>query len=423
MRDLASAEIIAVGSELLTPTRLDTNSLVITERLNALGIQVHAKAVVGDRAADLAALLSGALERVDLIVLTGGLGPTDDDVTRDVVANVLGRALREDTSITDAIAARFARRGLVMPDINRRQAMVPAGAEVLTNTNGTAPGLWIEHDRGVVVLLPGPPRELAPMFDEYVQPRLAARTSGAGLFTRMIRVFGRSESHAEEAVRPLYPRWGAGSPPIEVTILAARGAIDLHLSCVAGSPRIAAAVLDAAAAEAAGALGDDVYSHSDETIEQVIGEQLRARGWRLAAAESCTGGMLMARLTDVPGSSDYVDSGIVCYSNEAKVALLGVDPALIPQHGAVSEPVASAMAAGIRRRTGAHVGIGITGIAGPGGGSPAKPVGTVCLAVETPGDAVVRTRWFAGGRDLIRVIATHAALDLLRRLMAGKPVP
>jgi nicotinamide-nucleotide amidase len=321
------------------------------------------------------------------------------------------------------LAARFARRGMAMPDINRRQAMVPAGAVVLPNMHGTAPGLWIEHGGRIVVLLPGPPREMVPMFDAYVQPRLAPRTSGARLFTRVIRVFGRSESHAEEAVRPCYARWAAGTPPIEVTILAARGAIDLHLSAVAHAPAIAAAVLDPAAAEAAAAFGDDVYSQSDDTIEQVVGEMLRARGWRIAAAESCTGGMLLARLTDVPGSSAYVDSGIVCYSNEAKVSLVGVDAALIAAHGAVSEPVAVAMAAGIRQRTGAQVGIGITGIAGPGGGTPTKPVGTVCLAVETPGASAVRTRWSVGGRDLIRVIATHAALDMLRRLMTGRPVP
>lgn len=423
MRPLEWADIVAVGSELLTPARIDTNSLAITARLNAIGIRVRAKAVVGDRADDLATVFEAALSRADLVVLTGGLGPTDDDVTRDVVARALGRPLHEDAAIAGRIASRFARRGLVMPAINRRQAMVPEGGIVLPNANGTAPGLWIEHGDRVVVLLPGPPRELLPMFDEHVQPRLAERTGGARVFTRMVRVFGRSESHVEEAVRSFYPAWASASPPIEVTILAARGAIDLYLSTVAASDVAAATVLDPAADAAAGALGDDVYSRSEQPIEEVVGALLRDRGWRIAAAESCTGGLLMKRLTDVPGSSAYVDSGVVCYSNEAKVGLVGVDAALIAAHGAVSEPVARAMADGIRARTGADVGIGVTGIAGPGGGSAEKPVGTVCYAIATPDGAVVRTRWSFGGRELVRAIAVHAALDMLRRLMTGKPVP
>jgi nicotinamide-nucleotide amidase len=423
MRTLASAEIIAVGSELLTPTRIDTNSLAITERLNALGIEVRAKAVVGDRRADLAAIVRGALGRADLVMLCGGLGPTDDDLTREVVADVLGRPLHEDVAITAAIRARFARRNLLMPEINRRQAMVPEGGEVLANPNGTAPGLWIEHGDQVVVLLPGPPRELVPMIDGDVRDRLARRVSGEGLFTRVVRVFGRSESHTEEAVRPFYGAWAAARPAIEVTILAARGAIDLHLTARAATEGEAAAVLDPAVRQAVEALGDDVYSDSGEAIEVVLGGLLRARGWRLSAAESCTGGLLLARLTDIPGSSDYVEAGIVSYSNQAKVDLLAVDAALIEAHGAVSEPVALAMAEGIRARTGAEVGLGITGIAGPGGGTDAKPVGTVAFGVVTPEGHVVRTRRMLGGRDLIRAMAAHAAMDMLRRMMTGRPVP
>ena len=420
---LASAEIIAVGSEMLTPTRQDTNSLAITGTLNELGIEVRAKAIVGDRHADLSAVFRGALSRVDLVVLCGGLGPTDDDLTRDVVAAALGRPLREDPTITEAIRARFSRRNLTMPEINRRQAMVPEGAAVLANVHGTAPGLWIDHGAQVVVLLPGPPRELAPMLEGDVRLRLSTRVCGDGLFTRVVRVFGRSESHTEDAVRPFYAAWASAEPAIEVTILAARGAIDLYLTARAATEADASRRLNPAVGQAVDALGDDVYSDRGQAIEEVTGALLRARGWQLAAAESCTGGLLLARLTEIAGSSDYIACGVVSYSNQSKIDLLGVDPALIATHGAVSEPVAQAMAAGIRNRSGAHVGVAITGIAGPGGGTDAKPVGTVAIALDTPEGALVRTRRMIGDRDLIRAMAAHAAQDMLRRLLTGRQVP
>lgn len=423
MRPLQTAEIIAVGSELLTPTRIDTNSLAITARLNELGIEVHAKSVVGDRREDLAALIGGALARVDLLVLCGGLGPTDDDLTRDVVADVLGRRLHEDVAITDAIRARFARRQMSMPEINRRQAMVPEGGEVLANANGTAPGLWIAHGEQVVVLLPGPPREMGPMLEGEVARRLSARVSGDGLYSRAIRLFGRTESHTEEAVGPYYAAWAAGRPSIEVTILAARGAIDLHLTTRAAHAAAADAALAPAVAQAVAALGDDVYSDRGQPLEVVVGELLASRGWRIAAAESCTGGMLLSRLTDIPGSSAYVDAGVVCYSNDAKLSLLGVDGASISAHGAVSEAVAVQMATGVRARTGAEVGVAITGIAGPGGGTAEKPVGTVVIALSSPLGDVVRTRRMLGGRDLIRAMSVNAALDMARRQLTARPVP
>jgi competence/damage-inducible protein CinA-like protein len=423
MPAIASAEIIAVGSELLTASRLDTNSLAITERLRALGIALRAKAVVGDRASDLAAVFRGALGRADLVVLTGGLGPTDDDLTRDVVALELGLELVEDIAITDAIRERFARRGLVMPEINRRQAMVPRGAVVLPNPNGTAPGLWVEASDRLVVLLPGPPRELIPMLDGPVTAALAQRTAGSALYTRMVRVFGRSESHTEEAVRPLYAEWALASPPIDVTILAARGAIDLLLSINAVSPEAAAETLQIAADRAAAVLGDDVYSTEGEPIELVVGKLLRERGWRFAAAESCTGGLVLKRLTDFAGSSEYVEGGVVSYSNAMKTAILGVESHALEAEGAVSETVALQMASGVRRVTGADVGVGVTGIAGPGGGSELKPVGTVMIAAELPDVRAVRTRRYGGGRDLIRDLASHAAFDMVRRLLTGRPVP
>ena len=423
MHPIANAEIIAVGSELLTASRLDTNSLAITERLRALGIALRAKTVVGDRASDLAAVFRGALGRADLVILTGGLGPTDDDLTRDVVARELERELVEDPAITDAIRQRFARRGLVMPEINRRQAMVPRGATVLPNPHGTAPGLWVEAGDQIVVLLPGPPRELIPMLDGPVAAALAQRTEGTALYTRIVRIFGRSESHTEEAVRSLYGEWAHASPPIDVTILAARGAIDLLLSTNAASPEAAAAILELEARRAAAILGDDGYSTDGEPIEMVVGRLLKDRGWRLAAAESCTGGLVLKRLTDFAGSSDYVEGGVVSYSNAMKTSLLGVAPQVIDAEGAVSETVAAQMAAGVRKMTGAHIGIGITGIAGPGGGSDLKPVGTVMIAVETPDTRVVRTKRYSGGRDLVRDLSSHAALDIVRRLLMGRPIP
>jgi nicotinamide-nucleotide amidase len=423
MRPIASAEIIAVGSELLTASRLDTNSLAITERLRALGITLRAKAVVGDRASDLSAVFRGALGRADLIVLTGGLGPTDDDLTRDVVAHELGLALDEDERISDAIRQRFARRGLVMPEINRRQAMVPRGATVLPNPNGTAPGLWIDADNQTVILLPGPPRELIPMLDGPVATALAQRTAGSAVYTRMVRIFGRTESHTEEAVRPLYAEWAQATPPIDVTILAARGAIDLLLSINAASAAAAAGILELEAQRAVAILGDDVYSTNGEPIELVVGQLLKARGWRLAIAESCTGGLVLKRMTDFAGSSDYLEGGVVSYSNAMKTAILGVESTAIQADGAVSETVAAQMAAGVRKLTGVEVGIGITGIAGPGGGSELKPVGTVMIAVATPDDRVVRTKRYSGGRDLVRDLSSHAALDIVRRLLTGRPIP
>jgi nicotinamide-nucleotide amidase len=424
MRPLRSAEVIAVGSELLTPSRLDTNSLFLADRLRAIGILLRAKAVVGDRADDLGSVLQAALGRSDLVVLTGGLGPTDDDLTRPVVAAALDRPLSEDPAISDGIRARFARRGLTMPEINRRQAMVPEGATVLPNEHGTAPGLYLEAGEQVVVLLPGPPRELEPMFDAVVRDHLRARTDGTRVYTRIVRVFGRSESHTEEAVRPFYAPWAAMSLPIEVTILAARGAIDLHLTVNAPSQPAAADVLTPAVRQVVEAIGDDVYSDDGEPIEQVLARQLKARGWRIGLAESCTGGLIAKRLTDFSGSSAYVEGAVVSYSNAMKTQLLDVPEALIAAHGAVSEPVAEAMAEGIRARSAAEVGVAVTGIAGPDGGTADKPVGTVMFAVVTPEGRVVRTRRYLNfGRDLVRDVASHAALDMARRLIDGLRVP
>ena len=413
------AEIIAVGSELLGTSRLDTNSLYVTERLSALGIDVKIKTVVGDDRDDLASVLRQALARADVVVLSGGLGPTDDDLTRDVVSEVLGLPMDLDESIVDKIRGRFARRGLTMPDVNRRQAMVPRGAIVLDNPLGTAPGLFIPHGAQVVILLPGPPRELQPMFDLVCRGPLQERAGKERAHRATLFITGRGESHVEQMVQPIYARWRDRTPPISTTILAAMGQIELHLSVREPDDRRAAAILEAAVAELMTVIADDVYSTDGRTMEEVVGHLLAARGYTIAAAESCTGGLLTSRLTDVAGSSAYVRASVVAYAYEDKTALLGVPKETIETHGAVSEPVAVAMAEGIRDRTGADVAVGITGIAGPGGGTEKKPVGTVVIAVLVPGQPVyVRTYTFMGGRAMIKFQATQAALDRVRRMLA-----
>jgi nicotinamide-nucleotide amidase len=416
-RSWRTAAIVAVGSELLTPARVDTNSLYLTERLNEIGIDVVAKTIVGDDHPAVADALRQARGRADLVILTGGLGPTDDDVTREAVASALDRALDEDPAIAVSIERRFAARGLTMPAINRRQARVPRGAAVLDNPNGTAPGLWIdEGDRGVL-LLPGPPVELRPMFDAWCRDVAAARGGGTAIHRRLLRITGLTESHAEELLQPLYERWQRGTPPIGATILAAPGQIELHLSARADAAA-ARGALERAAADARTVVGDHVFSDDGRMLEEVVGDLLRARGWTLAVAESCTGGLVASRLTDIAGSSDYVQLGVVSYSNASKIDVLHVPADLLEVHGAVSEPVALAMATGARARAHADVGVGVTGIAGPGGGTARKPVGTVSIAVLGP-DAVARveTHRFRGNRQQIKFQASQAALDHLRRLL------
>ena len=417
MIPLRRAAVLAVGTELLTPSRVDTNSLYLTEQLNLVGIELAFKSVIGDDRDELARAIRGALERVDLVVCTGGLGPTDDDVTREVVAQVLTRRLQEDPAILARIRGRFEARGLQMPEINRRQAMVPEGATVLENPKGTAPGLWLEEQHRVVLLLPGPPRELKAVMAPLMSGPLAVRAAGDAIVRRVIRITGRTESHTEEAIRPFYPKWLASPVPVGATILASLGQIELHLSARASSNEEASAAVERAAGQVFETLGLDAYSLNGEPLEAVVGSLLRARGYRISLAESCTGGLITSRLTDVPGSSEYVDRGVVAYANVAKTELLGVPASLIEEHGAVSESVAIAMAEGIRLRAHADVGVGVTGIAGPGGGSPEKPVGTVVIAAMV-GD-VLRSRVyrFTGDRELVKFQASQAALDMVRRML------
>lgn len=407
-----------MGSELLGPTRLDTNSLFIASQLSSIGIELQAKAVARDDHRLIADICRQALSRADVVVLTGGLGPTDDDLTREAVAEVVGLPLDEHPAILAGIEQRFARRGLQMPAINRKQAQVLRGAVVLDNPNGTAPGQFLVHGGKAIVLLPGPPRELQPMLTALCEGALGERAATDRVYRTCLFVTGRSESHVEAAVQPIYSAWRSADPPVETTILACPGQIELHLSLRSADPDKAAAILRDARGRLAEALGADTFSIDGRSMEEIVGDLLRQRRLTFAAAESCTGGLLLSRLTDVPGSSDYVVGGAVLYSNQMKTALADVPAEVIQAHGAVSEPVAVALAEGIRGRTGAAVTVGITGIAGPGGGTPEKPVGTVAIAVLSPdAPARVRTFWLLGGRTQIKFNATQAALDMVRRAL------
>lgn len=415
------AWIVAVGSEMLTPFRVDTNSLVITEKLNAIGCDVRLKVVVGDDVAELAALFARGIGTVDLIVCTGGLGPTEDDITRDALARAFDLPFDTDAAVLESIRQRFDARGLTMREINKRQALVPRGADVLANARGTAPGLWLEREGTSVLLLPGPPREMLPILERVIDERLRPKSGSRGLFRRVIKLTGKPESEVDSIAQPVYSRWVNAEIPIVTTILAKMGQIELHLTADAASEADGHAALAVAVRELLDVLGPSVYSIDGRGLEQVVGDLLRERRMTIAVAESCSGGLLASRLTDVPGSSDYMDRGVVCYSNEAKTELLGVPASLIAEQGAVSEAVAQAMADGVRERAHASVGVGITGIAGPGGGSPEKPVGTVCIAVATPQARDVRRFAFIGPRDMVKFQSVQAAMNMLRLLLADVP--
>ena len=421
---LRVAEVLAIGSELLGSTRLDTNSLFISDKLSSLGIILRSKTAVGDNRKEIAEHCSQALAHADLVVLTGGLGPTDDDLTRDAVAAVTGLPLDEDPAIVEKIKLRFERRGMRMPEINRRQAMVLRGATVLDNPNGTAPGQLLEYQGRVVILLPGPPREMRPMLTKLCEGPLKERAGAERVYRTSLFVTGRSESHVEETVQPLYSRWREEVPPIETTILAAPGQVELHLLLSSANEAQATARLRAASAQLANALGRYVFSSDGRSMEEVVGTLLLERGLTIAAAESCTGGLMMSRLTDVAGSSAYVLGGVVCYSNEMKKDVLGVTEDQLRAYGAVSEPVAVTLAENAKRIAGASIGVSITGVAGPGGGSPQKPVGTVVIAVvKAAGAANVRTFQFIGDRAQVRFQASQAALEMVRRqLLHDQPV-
>lgn len=413
------AEIIAVGSELLTPDRIDTNSLFLTEELNKLGIEVLRKTIVGDRRELLAEAFRDALNRVPVVIASGGLGPTEDDLTRETVADLLGRRLERNDDVVRAIEARFRSFKRDMPAVNLRQAMVPEGAEVLENPRGTAPGLWLEDKGRSIALLPGPPRELKPLFLEQVLPRLQRRASRVRMFHRELRITGLGESHVEERIRPIYTRF----KEVNTTILAVPGEIQIHLRTWTDQGDHAESTLDEIVRSFELALGDRIFAHSGVSLEEVVAQLLTDNRGTIAAAESCTGGLLAERLTRIPGSSTYFLGGAVCYSNELKTAWADVPPEMIASKGAVSSEVAIALAEGIRRRVGSTFGVGITGIAGPGGGSEEKPVGTVHLALASPTGIKERLVHLPGDRDGIRFYASQLALDMVRMhyLYSAKP--
>jgi nicotinamide-nucleotide amidase len=411
------AEIITIGSELMTPGRMDTNSVYLTEQLASVGIPVVCRVTVGDDPVLLEQAARQALARAELVLATGGLGPTSDDVTREGFADALGLELVLDPGVLGGIRERFRRRGLAMADVNRKQAMVPRGAEVLANDVGTAPGLWIRvlpAKRGDiqrdVVLLPGPPPELAAIFESQVLPRLAQLAKGVVYRAKQLFIAGLPESSVEQMVGPIYNDFTNPT----TTILASAGQVELRLIGRGRSAEEADATNDALAARLREVLGKHIFSESGESLEQVVGRRLADRGLSLSVAESCTGGLVMHRLTEVPGASAYLDRGFVTYTNQSKVQLLGVPDRLIRDHGAVSEEVADAMARGAREKAGTDVGLAVTGIAGPTGGTPHKQVGLVFIALCDEKGSVVRRLQLPGGRSYVKWWSSQAALNLLR---------
>jgi nicotinamide-nucleotide amidase len=405
------AEIIAVGSELLTSNRVDTNSLFLTDELNALGVEVRRKLVVGDDRARLSAAVREALGQADIVILSGGLGPTEDDLTRDAVAHALGRALVFRQDLCDAIEERFRRRQRKMAENNKRQAYLVEGAEALANPNGTAVGEWIEVERRVVMLLPGPPGELKPMFANECAPRLARLLPPQAIRARFYRVTGMTESDLDHLIAPVYTKFDNPA----TTILASPGDIQVHLRARTETAEEAERLLAEAGGPIEELLGDRIFSRNGDSLETVIGAQLRQRVATVAVAESCTGGMVAERITSVPGSSDYFLGGFLVYSDGMKQSLLGVDAALIERHTAVSAEVAQAMAEQARSRTGATYAVSTTGEAGPES-STGAPVGTVYIGVAGPeGASETRKLNLPGDRARIRMFAAQAALDALRR--------
>lgn len=405
-----TASIIAIGSEMLGPTRVDTNSLKIVAALERYGVPLVRKSVVGDQLADLVDEIRYDFQRAELLILTGGLGPTEDDLTREALAEAFGLETEVDPSIIEWIEQRFAERGWKMPEVNKRQANVFVGQTLLRNERGTAPGFHIETGGKHVWVFPGVPHELEWMVAKYLVPWLDERSGGHARYRRVLKISGMTESGVEEKLQPYYER----HPGELVTILASGGQIEIHLHAD-GSEEGARARIASQEAEIAEIFGHRLFGFDDDSLESVIGALLLARGQTLATAESCTGGLLSSRITDIAGSSAYFLGGVVCYTAEAKSELAGVDPALIAGHGQVSEPVAIALARGARTRFGATWGVGITGIAGPGGGSPEKPVGTVHIAVAGPNGEQHRKLLWQGPRATVKWYSTQGALDLLRR--------
>jgi nicotinamide-nucleotide amidase len=411
------AEIIAVGSEMLTPYRQDSNSLYLTERLNDLGISVAFKTVVGDNGEHLTAVARTAIARADLAIFMGGLGPTQDDLTRESVAAALGVSLKRDHAIVTALYKRFAERRIQMPGNNAQQADILEDATVLPNSRGTAPGQWLEtsvqEQPKIVVLLPGPPHELHEMWDQQCMDRLRAKAPLAAIATRVLKVAMMGESAVDARTAPIYKKY----PHVETTLLAGQGQVEFHLRATAATKAEAQADVDRLAGELEDELDDAVFSSAGESLEEIVSYYLQMRNAKLAVAESCTGGMIAERITSVPGSSRYFLGGAVVYSNDLKTLFADIPPLMIEAHGAVSKEVALALAENIREICNADIGVGVTGVAGPGGGTEEKPVGLVYVAVTNGHKQEVVQRHFFGDRDRIRRWASQQALDLVRRML------
>ena len=409
------SEIIAVGSEMLTPYRQDTNSLHLTEKLNEIGVVVAFKTIVGDRRKDLVNAIRTALGRTDILVLMGGLGPTEDDLTREAVAEALSLSLRREAAQVAALHARAATWRMPMAENNLKQADVIEGATVLPNSNGSAPGQWLdtlfEGYRKLIMLIPGPPGECKPLFEAECLPKLREVLPQRFIAKRTLKAAMIPESQADKLLAPIYTTY----KDVETTILAHAGDIQLSLLCSKGSQEAAQQRVDELASRMEEALDDWLYSSEGDSLEQIVLYYLGLRQATLAVAESCTGGLVSQRITAVPGSSRSFLGGAVVYSNQLKIAFANVSPDLITQHGAVSEEVAKALATGIRQRTGATIGLGITGIAGPTGGTDTKPVGLVYIAVSDAHKTDVLEHTFRGPRARVREWAAQQALDLIRR--------
>ena len=409
------SEIIAVGSEMLTPFRQDTNSLYLTQKLNEIGVTVAFKTIVGDRRKDLVNAIRAALARIDILILMGGLGPTEDDLTREAVAEALSLILRRDAQLVAALHTRAAHWRLPMPSNNLKQADVLHGAAVLPNPNGSAPGQWLDTTfaahRKLILLLPGPPSECRPLFDAECLPRLRAIVPPRSIAKRTLRAAMIPESQADKLLAPIYTTFS----DVETTILAHAGDIQLTLLCSKSSAAAARRRVDELAGRLEEALEDWLYSSEGESLEQIVLYYLGLRQATLAVAESCTGGMIAQRITSVPGSSRSFLGGAVVYSDALKTAFADVPPQLIAQHGAVSAEVAQALATGIRLRTGATLGLGVTGIAGPTGATEEKPVGLVHIALSDATKTESVEKIFRGDRNRVREWTTQQALDLLRR--------
>ena len=412
-----TAEIIAVGSEMLTPSRIDTNSLFLTRKLNDLGIDVVRKTIIGDDRVRLADEIKQARGSSQIVIMTGGIGPTMDDISREAASDALGRELEYHPEITEAIEARVSRLGRrKMAESNKRQAFVLQGAEVLPNAMGTAPGQWFEDDAGILMLLPGPPREIEPIFESQCLPRLRKLESPYHFYTASLRVAGLPESEVDERIAPIY----TAEEQVATTILSSPGEIQLHMRAQAATEEEARVIAEALSRKVEAELGDSVFTRADEPLEAALMRHCVERKLTVAVAESCTGGMIAQKITAVAGSSDYFRGGLVTYSTDAKHAWLDVSDETLAKHGAVSKETAAEMAQGVRARFATSIGIATTGVAGPGGGTPETPVGTVFVAVADDEGSEVKGMTIGGERDRVRLWATHRALDLVRRRVLSR---